>query len=428
MRLGRRILAARAAATTVAAVCTLGLLPGVAQAAPADAWASERGGGGNAAYNAGETVLTPATAARVAASWSVSYWPRSGIDAVTVVGGNVYRVVETQNYERPSRLEVRSALTGAVLWTLDLPQQAWSRSLTVVSSRALIPFSSDPGDPGGFMAVDLTTRTLAYTRFLPPKLLSWSSGSITGPLVADATRVYISGADRAVIAYRISDGARLWMLPVPLDRQGAPKKQYGLAVGNGMVYRSGDDGVTAHAATTGGVLWTASGYGPPVLAGGRVFTANFGGITAYAAGGCGQSRCSAVWDTRLGDYSRMPEIGGASGTTLFAGHYDQTTGAGRLARLSAASGAVTWTTTTGRWAGRPARAGDTVWVRNSYVTPDDKVRCGVMGFSAVGRSASPLAFLRDLPCNQGGLAVASGSVLLQNWSGEGLRAFRVPGT
>jgi outer membrane protein assembly factor BamB len=377
---------------------------------------------------AGEASVTAANAASVRLAWADDDHS-GGIGAPTVVNGKVFSAVNTRQGQNPMRFEVRSVRTGAVLWQLALPGgNTYTRGVTVVASRARAFVSyNGHAQPGGIVAIDLSHRTIAWKRDLPPALKSWTGNSSGGSVLADTYRVYTSGADRAVIAYRLSDGRPLWSVPTPDNSQGVPRKQYGLAVANGVLYRSDDGGLTAYAASSGRRLWTASGSGSPVVAGGRVFTGNHGGITAFDADGCGRRTCSPLWSRRLGFLAYPAQVGGASGTMLFATYREDETGNGYISRLSATSGAVTWTASLGRGGGPAARGGSTVWATASLVQPDGSVTCGTMGFSAFAKVTAPLTFLDDSSCGQRGVAVAGGTVLLQQWIGP-LLAYRVPGT
>ena len=430
MRLGRRVLPARAAAIIAAAICTVALLPGTAQAAPADRWTSESGGGGNSYHNPGETVLTPANGGRLALAWQDDDW-RGPITAPTVVDGLLYRIVDNGSASQPTTLEVRSVRTGALQWTLALPGQAsYDRGVTVLPSRQRLVVSYT-GDrkPGGVLAVDLTRRAVAWIRELPAALDSWASNHIAGPVVADVERVYTSGAGRAVLAYRLTDGAPLWSLRHPTNINGTPRKLYGMAVANGVLYRGDDGGLTAHAALGGRKLWTARGHGMPVVAGGRVFMGSSGGVSAFAAGGCNSSTCAPLWSRPLASLAIPALVGGATGTELFVTYRLNESPEGRISRLSASDGSVTWTARAGRGFGQPVRGGGTVWAFMTFVDDGGTVDMGLVGYSATARGTTPLRFL-DMPggaAAQGGIAVAGGSVLVQRWAGP-LLGYRVPGT
>lgn len=257
--LGRRFLG-RAAATALAACCALLLTATGAAAAPADAWTSETGGGGNSHTNPGETVLTPANGGRLALAWQDGAYGVA-LAAPTVVDGSLYRIVNTGNVSRPSTLEVRSVRTGALQWSMQLPGNAhYYHGVTVVpSAQRLVASWIGHDRPGGVLAVDLARRAVAWQRSLPAPLRAGTGNFAPGPVLADAQRVYTSGADRAVLTYRLSDGAPLWSLPVPRDPQGRALVQHGLALANGVLYRSDDGGLTAHAAAGGRALWTEIG-------------------------------------------------------------------------------------------------------------------------------------------------------------------------
>ena len=376
-------------------------------------------------------MVTSANAERLALAWSTGP-DRGAIDAPSVVNGKVFRVVDTGNVFPPSTFQVRSARTGSVLWTLSLPGSAtYDVGLTVVPSRglAVVPFDGH-GRPGGYLVVDLVRRAVLYSRNLPPENLWWSDDSPSGRLLADAQHVYLPGSGRAVITYRLSDGRPLWSVPIAVDADDAPRRQFGIAVGSGAVFTSSADGLTAYDRTSGRKLWTAGTYGPVVVAGGRIFAASTGGVSAYSATGCGQSRCAAVWSRRLGPLRSWANVGGVSGTMLFVTYTNDETLEGFVSRLSASTGTVTWTAPAGRTPGGPVRGGDTVWFIDEYVNPDNSMGRGYMGFSAFAKGDEPLVTIPEPDESggfQGGIAVAAGSLLVQKWGGP-LLAYRVPGS
>ena len=177
------------AALTVGALSTAAPATG---AAP-DTWTASLGDSGNAANNPGETTITAATASRVGGSWTTATHSSSPT-APFVVNGYALRVVSPNGVIGPSYLTATSPSNGATLWTVSLPGQAqFNTGLAVSGSRVLVPFDGWRG-PGGVMAVDLTSRSVAWTAHLPPASISWSGNAVTGAAYTDGQRVYVSGA------------------------------------------------------------------------------------------------------------------------------------------------------------------------------------------------------------------------------------------
>jgi outer membrane protein assembly factor BamB len=419
-----------AAAMAVTVVAPTGSSPSAA-AAGVDAWPSAFGGPANTTNNPGESVLTAANASRVQQAW-VAKQEMGSETAPTVVNGVVYYFDNpTSNAALSTRLVAASARTGARLWSLLLPAgQAYMGGMTVAGDVAVMGYQGHR-KRAGITAVNLTTHRVAWNRALPalPAEYSWLANWLPGQVVADSTRVYIAGGSTDLAAFRLSDGAPLWSLPMKV-----PFESANIAVANGVVYGTPTSGgkVTAYNAATGRRLWTApGGRSIPVVAGGRVFTTSFSEVIAVNAAGCGRSTCPALWTRAIPDVLQWSlEIGGADAQTLFAVYTAGSTG--RMVRLSAASGAVQWSAAIGEGVtGVPARGADVVWVLSyvhTWTAAGDLYR--LQAFPATGSSTRALRTL-NLPAGLGNsdmdIAVASRTVFVQAWP-QTLTAYRIPGT
>lgn len=395
------------------------VVAGPAHAAPADVWSSAYAGGGNSANNPGERVLTAENGRRVVETWTVEM-TRGTTVAPAVVGGVVYQVVTQVG--GPERFTALSARTGAELWSLALPKAVY-RGPSIVGGRAVIPFTPHL-QHGGVLAVDLASRSIAWSRTLePPPNPGWAQ---VGAVTVDGSRVYVVGGPNDINAWRISDGRPLWS--VRDDSFWVP----GLAAAGGRVFANTSAGLIAYDATSGRRLWSGvGGEGMPVVAGNRVLVADHQSVFAFAAGGCGQATCRELWRTSFGQLARQPLIGGADGSVFFATYTLDEGRQGRIARLSTSDGRIRWTAPAGRYSLYPSRGGGTVWLINEYVTSDSKVRYRVLGFAASASGTAPLRAL-DLGSERaglgaGGIAVSSGTVVVQTWP-DYLTGYRVPGT
>jgi outer membrane protein assembly factor BamB len=430
----------RRLATAVAVALGVGLLGPVspASAAGPNAWTADGGDAGNATNNPGETVITAATARRLAQAWVD---PRRTLSsaAPVVVNGVAHRVVTTGNVGNPSTLTALSARTGATLWTVELPGLAsYISGMSVAGNLLLVPFNGSRR-AGGVLAVNLQTRRIVWSSDLPPAAISWMGNAQAGPAYTDGTRVFVSGAGNAINAYRLSDGALLWTAPITYNTQGTPNRIDGRAVGGSLVFTGGAEGIVAYDTATGQRRWTAPGAsGTPVVAGGRVFGVGFRTVLAFSASGCGRSTCSPLWTTTLP--AQVPDLlalGGADGSTLFLTYRTSLppppggvtgTMVGNIARLSASTGRIQWSTTIGRINAELVRAGNTVWLINEYVTSTGSVAQRIVAFSTTATGSAPL---HTFPSQHGfpqSLAVASGSLLHQARGPSNLISYRIPGT
>ncbi|NYJ07459.1 outer membrane protein assembly factor BamB family protein [Petropleomorpha daqingensis] len=399
-----------------------------ASASAADTWTATYGDAGNTANDVGETSITAATAPRVSAAWSAPLYSSSPF-APAVVNGVALRVTSPTGIAAPSYLTSTSPVTGGTLSTIPLPmdnaQYQWG--LTVSGSRVLIPFSGF-GRPGGIVAVDLGTRSVVWTADLPAPAVSWSGNAQPSVAYTDGQRVYVAGAGSPIVAYRVSDGALLWRAPLTTT-QGGSSGWGGMAVGNGVVYTAGGQGLVAYDATSGRPLWTgAGGQGRPVVAGGRVFATGYGYAVAFPAGGCGAATCSPLWKrTFSGIDTDDVVVGGADASTIFVTYNKHGGAGGFVARLSASTGNVQWSASTGRYAQGLVRGGDTVWLNSEYVDTDTTVRQRILGFSTTATGSTPLRTIplqQDLAGFPQTLAIASGT-LFQQLNANLLMGYRV---
>lgn len=420
------------AAMLLAALSAGGLLPTTPAAAAApDSWTGSYGDGANTTNNPGDMGLTSATAARVGGTWTTAT-RSSSPKAPLVTGGYALRVVSPNGVNGPSQLTATSPATGATLWTVELPAQAsYSSGLAISGTRVVVPFTGYRR-AGGVVVVDVARRAVVWARDLPPARVTWMGNSTAGSAYTDGQRVFVSGAGNTINAYRLTDGAPLWTVPFTTSVQGTPNGVDGLAVGNGVVYTGGDEGIVAHDASTGRRLWTGRGAsGVPVVAGGRVHGTAPRTVLAYPAAGCGAATCDPRWTAVVGGGSDgPPTLGGADGSTIFATWTEMRDNAdpalrriGRVARLDAATGRIAWSVRTGRSASGLVRGADVVWFNSEYVRPEGSVRQRIAAYDVTGRQVR----LIDLPASRTGfpqqLAVGAGT-LFQQTNGGPLAGFR----
>jgi hypothetical protein len=338
--------------------------------------------------------------------------------APTLVGGVVYQVVNSGT-SAASVFTAMSARTGRTLWTRTLPADGtYYRGQSVQGHLIVLPFDGFH-HPGGVTVIDLTSHKIVWSHYQPaPRNTAYGADVRTsGPVLVDADRIYMYDASNPVNVFRLSDGAPVWQLAqTGLSVRGA-------ALANGILYTGGDGGVIAYAAATGRRLWSAPGWGRPVVAGGRVFSATSAGIVADAAGGCGAAVCHSLWSRDFGNVAfNYVAIGAASASTLYVAYtVDASPRYGQLRRLSAGTGATLWAATPGTYPEQPVRAGDTVWAVDDGAT--------LYGYSVNATSGQPLVRLSE-PADQSvvqGTAIANGTLAIEIWPST-LVGFRVPGT
>jgi hypothetical protein len=404
-----------------------------AGAATADSWSGTYGDRGNTRNNPGEHVITAADAGRLRTTWIATQGTTPY--APPIAGGVAYRVVGIASQEG-DRLAATSPRTGATLWTVPLPTTHWyATALAATGHFVVVPYYGWYGDKaGGLLLVDTTTRRIVWDKPMPASTISWSDNSRTGLPYTDGTRIYLSGSSNGVNTYRLGDGKLLWTTPASDDGYTVTHSVTGLAVGNGVVYTTGQDGLVARDATSGRKLWSAAVGGSwPVVAGSRVLVLASGTVEAFAAAGCGHAVCAPVWQRVLAPEVRYGEIGGADARTVFVAFtQDLTTSTkGELVRLSTTTGKIQWSVTSGRYMQGVVRGGGAVWVYDEYITGQGVEEDRILGFSASATGKKPLRTL-DLsgtnyewyPQN---LAIGAGTLFEQS-NGSGLVGYRVPGT
>jgi hypothetical protein len=439
----RSVRGAVAVATAVLVSVVAGGAPSgsVAAAAAPDAWSSQSAGPGNALVNAGESVITAANASRVTKAWTATE-ALSATQAPAVVNGVVYYINNPRNTSQSSTFTAASAKTGATLWTLTLaPGQSSIRGMSISGRLAVFPYDGAYPKAGGVTAVDLSTHKVAWTRSLPAPAISWMGNSQAGEVATDGARVYVPGAGNVLNTYRLADGAPLWSAPVTFNLGTTPDRVNGYAVGSGLVYTGGLEGIVAYDVTTGKRRWTAPGYGAPVVAGGRVYSSTGTGVIAVNANGCGAASCPALFTKDFSkDSATGLTIGATDATTMFVSYTrslppaaGSTTGRsiGVIARLATGNGAVQWSASLGRYSTPAVRGGNTIWVINEYADSSGVIAYRILGLPATGTSTTPLRTIA-IPQSQAGfpqsLAIAGGTLFDQGWVPAMLTGYRIPGT
>jgi|GEM_PF-1616400 len=422
-----------ALAATCAAVLALSLAGPASAAPPPDRWLSTLGTAGGTSTNAGEHVLTPATAGSLAVRWQLAEPTSGGLPeyggyaAPSVLDGVAYHPYSRYSAPQGGRLVASSVTTGAELWSTPLPARpdtgrSYVFGQAISGNLVVVPYTGWH-EPGGLVAVNRSTRTIAWSASRPAASPPAGDSSVGGPVVVDGGRAYLQAGEDAVVAYRLTDGALLWQDP-------RPDYVTGVAAANGQVVTTSDDGgLVVYDGATGARLWSSPwGNGTPVIAGGRIFVSTAGGyVAAFRAAGCGVAVCDPLWTTRVPSAATgTVAVGAADSATVFvSATILSPTGpnTGAVLRLSAVSGRVAWRSGTLRESvSRPVRLGDTVWV---LVFGDT-----LMGWSATATGPGPLRVLKE-PDNALGVVAAisgaSGSLLVQSWP-RTLTAYRVPGT
>jgi hypothetical protein len=419
-------------------------VPGsVAGAATApDQWTAVDGDSGNAATNAGEHVITAGNANRLRTAWTSTPASTTPLPPM-VFGGVVYHVVSaSRSPANPSTFTATSAATGKTLWTLTLPGMAdYDPGMAATGSRVLISFIGS-FRPGGVLAVDVAARRIAWSSNLPPATLAGSGNAYPGQPYTDGSRVYVAGSGNAINTYRLRDGALLWTAPTIINSDNRALWVDGIAVGAGVVYTGGLEGLVAYDAATGHRRWKGlGGSGTPVVAGGRVF-ALYGGysVRAFPAAGCGKSTCGGLWTHSFGAVNpSYLTASAADASNVFVTYTTNRPGGsgactsgtiGHVARLSATSGAVKWTTSVGSMSLGLIHGGSTIWMFNEFVNSSCAIAERIIGFSAAATGSAPLRAI-NLPPASGypqSLVIASGTLFEQTWIPGYLIAYRVPGT
>lgn len=432
-----------ALAVTLAVTAAALLAPGVAAsattAAPADQWTGVDGTAGSSSTNAGEHVLTASDAGRIREVFAARN-RSEGAEPPVVLGGVVYTVGGTT----APKFYAASAKTGKVLWSIAAPYtlSSYGFGMTGAGSTILVAFRTSPA--GGVLAVNTAKHTISWRAFFPASTTAGVDRTYPGAPTTDGSRVFIAGSSNAVNAYSIATGAFLWGRPYTSNGNGGVNAVTGFAAGGGTFYTNGGEGLVAYNASTGKRTWKSStgiAYGPPVLAGGRVFINESGLIQAYPAGGCGTVTCRPSWSTSVDSYD-LDAIGiaGADSSSLFLSYRTQRPGGptqcasgfiGHIARLSAVTGKTQWQTSVGDYGQGIVRGGDVIWMVNEYVNSKcetDQYR--LLAYSATATGSTPLASLAIASpyCSYPqSLAVASGTVF-QTPSNVALVGYRVPGT
>jgi outer membrane protein assembly factor BamB len=440
----------RARATAAAAFTTAVLLVGVSAASgasastvPADRWTTSSGNPGNAAIDAGETLLTQATAPHVAFRWKLGVDAGVGQHAPVIVNGVAYMTTDT-TYSTGYTLLALSVKTGATLWRLPIPNYAApGNGMAVTGDRLLIsygwhgPTYLNKPAPGGVIAVDLSTHRMVWRSPLPPQ--NGSSGAAGQPYT-DGKQVYVTGAENAVVAFRLSDGKFLWRVAAPQSPRVVPPAIDGMAVSGGQVFVVDGDGLVVFDGLTGRRLWSSpTATAPPIVANGVVFTKSIFGIEAFSAAGCSTPTCNPVWSTKIAHLPTQDFVflRSADSSSLFLTYYNPDgsnngcyrTGYMALARLSARTGQLVWSARLGLGVGDVVHAGSLLWATEFIPAgPCDYPYERLIAVSATSTTAPKALVQIPVPeYDTAGqyLAVAGGTVIFK--ASATLRGARVKG-
>jgi outer membrane protein assembly factor BamB len=384
---------------------------------PPDVWSSESGGGGNAATNAGEHVITAATAVQLKQAWKLTT-PSGAARAPAIVNGVIYHAYNSA-LGLPDRLVAASAKTGATLWSTTLPGDTqftgrdYTYGLTVVGNLALMPYSGW-WQAAGIVAVNITTHKVAWSASEPN---APSNGQPSHPMVVDSGRAYVYNYEGNLLyAFRVSDGKLLWHVKSPVVYIA------GTAAVGGVLYVSDEKygGTVALNGATGTKLWsTPIGSNLPVVAGGRLIAASGQYVAAANTSGCGQSTCPWQWRDRVPG-AEWISVGGADANTVFVTATIGTSPrVGVIERLSAVTGKVQWSAALPPFPGSPVRIGNTVWLISYADT--------LIGFSTTATKATPLRSIKIADNNMQQIAGANGTLVVFTWT-AGLTGYRIPGT
>ena len=228
------------AAVVVAAIsATAGPVP--AAATTPDAWGQAAAHATGDYYNAGETRLNPAAAAKLKPRWNVPLATATcAAPAVPLVAGN--RLVTAASY----RITGYDATTGALVWQTPATSRKTDISLAAIVGTRLIAQSRDCRSGKTFLAAhDVTTGKELYRKRIPETMYGTlvDKGVVVGS-VWDATI-----SKYGIRAYRVADGSRVWA------RVGSIGGET-IAAG-GRILVVGDDTTTAVDVTTGKAVWPA---------------------------------------------------------------------------------------------------------------------------------------------------------------------------
>lgn len=109
--------------------------------------------------------------------------------------------------------------SGRELWRAPVPAQAPGYQFAILSADPVVVADASPGQPGQALAFGATGH---LTSSIPVGDLNTSSYRGFGPQVAVSGSLLVgmtrpSGGHAAVVAYRLSDGGRQWLVPLPDD-------------------------------------------------------------------------------------------------------------------------------------------------------------------------------------------------------------------
>jgi outer membrane protein assembly factor BamB len=343
-----RVAAIVAAAATMAAVS-----PAAAQAAgpagTAPGWPQLQGNAAHTGYEPAEKSVTRQNVGQLGVAWTANLiQPSIETESEPVVAGGAVYVndVATSAY---------NADTGSLLWQVPAPAEGEAQGTPAVQDGLVVVSSTTTVNNYYEMwvtALNSSTGATVWTKLVfdrrPRNISVGSSGTVT----TAGDRAFVTLPTGQLDALSLASGHQLWRSPALSGCWlSAPSVSGGLAVVDG-----GGAYVTAIAAATGQVAWTADPGGSsctegsieillPAISGGTVYTGTGDGITALSlASGAQLWQDTALWND-IGPFSVTKNALLVTGDGLDA--------------LSLSTGAVLWQRDTA--AGPLATFGSLTW-------------------------------------------------------------------
>ena len=310
-------------------------------------WPQHDGDAGGQAWSPNEQSLTPANVGALAEEWSVR---TSCCSNPAVLQGTLYSAGTLPDDPAADGIRAHALADGSLQWTAPLDSTCGPSSVLV---------------DAGAVYVLCASSVRAYARTGSHALL-WDTAetdpgqSITYGSLAGTTLLVWSTNGGPTLAYRTSDGQRLWQA---LPAGGASVRD--VAVGGTTAVIAEDARLRAVSLSTGAPLWsrtdvTASSL---VVAGGWVYTDDDAGAKRYAL-----STGAPGWAVRSG--GNIYEVVAADADTVYVWEAVFDFGPpspSRIHALRASDGVTRWSADVPSRVSDVAVTGDLVWVTSSDI-------------------------------------------------------------
>lgn len=361
-------------------------------------WTQGTHDAGHTGWAPGETVITTAKAASVHQEWSVTEGP------TVIDGGKLYTIAKPTT--APETLTVLAYdLAGGTI--------ASSRALTMTECSGATEIATTATQ----IIANCGNNILAFDK-AAPHAIEWQTsdtdpGQSLRTILITGTLVVAETYAGAVLAYRLTDGTRMWQALLPSGAGGVND----VAATSTTVVVAYNDRIRGLSLATGAQTWVATGVTTSNLVigpDGWVYTNKGSGIARYNA-----ATGAAGWAVRPG--TDIYRIAGADNDTVYVWEAFFNFGPpspSNLHALRTTDGSVKWTYAVPSRLGSFAITGGVIWLTSSEIYSQGQASDLIAVNRATGAELKRIGFVDNMYGSQPA-AFGNGKIALQQGGSAG---------